>query len=158
MRLLSLFHFFSLILYIRLFSMTTGAPRLLSLSALAKDRLSVQGVCRINFCGEIFSCADAYREHVRDVHEINSGRSGSQKILCPWEGCGQYWSKASLSNHVLGHNISSGCGVCDKTIPGARSDSMQKHYRSRHPDTFGKVLIPASRFLEYAYLFFHEEA
>ena len=126
-----------------------------SMSPLGIIRLSNSGTCKISGCGQIVLSGELYAKHISDVHNISSGKHGSEIMSCPWEGCGETKTKSCFSNHLLSHSVKSGCGVCDAVI-GARSDLVQKHFRTHHQTTYGQVSIKSSNRREYSYLFFYE--
>jgi len=141
--------FFFLTLFLSRINLGSG----FILSATAMSRLAHQTTCKIGGCGELFTSGDAYQVHVREDHLIMRGKSGSHRFPCPWEGCTEFKTKATLSNHLLGHNTRSGCNLCDVTM-GVRSDSVQKHYRHCHKDTHANVSITSANRADYSYLFF----
>ena len=115
---------FSLLLYLPLYnrlSSRTMAPGC-SISPVGMIRLSNSGVCKISGCGQTGEL------YINDVHNIRSGKHGSEIMSCPWEG-GETKTKCCFSNHLLSHSVKSGCGVCD-AVSAPRSDSVQKHFRS----------------------------
>ena len=124
-----------------------------SISALATIRLSNPSICKMHGCGETLLSGAAFYQHVKRTHQISTAKSGSEKMLCPWEGCGEYHTKGSLFNHILGHNVKNGCGLCDDII-APRSDTVQKHFRKHHEETHGSVSITSKTCSQYAYMFF----
>lgn len=125
------------------------------LSAVALNRLATPGVCKIDQCRETFTSADDFRYHVWQSHEIRQGKNGPEILPCPWEGCKLSRTKGALYNHVLAHTIKNGCRLCDG-ITTARSDSVQKHYRCCHRETYRHVSVLSSKVEDYAYLFFEK--
>ena len=138
--------FFFLTLFLSRINLGSG----FILSATAMSRLAHQTTCKIGDCGKVFTSGDAYRVHVREDHLIMRGKSGNRILPCPWAGCTEFKTKATLSNHLLGHNTRSGCSLCDVVI-GVRTDLVRKHYKHCHKDN---VSITSANRADYSYLFF----
>ncbi|KAF8808843.1 hypothetical protein BYT27DRAFT_7255104 [Phlegmacium glaucopus] len=134
------------------FPSSTQASECLLPSSIAQARLAVQGVCKINSCGDTFTSTSQFKDHVVGEHKISRGKQGPKLIKCLWEGCGETKTEGSLFNHVMGHHTKSACSRCHRDTKGMRADSVW-----RHIEICPRKADPLEDNHPEAYSFFYEE-